>query len=365
MHTGGDSKLRSEFIVYVTSVPPKIRRPLANGNDVGFDYLQACLQTWLNTGAKVATLNRPSEVPSLPPVPAEISRMPLEGDTALYNDRYGPSLRAMAEAGRGNDIAGIFNADTYLFDSAALKNVLQTEAKDTLIFARRIDVETFGGALRTLNKTGVDAIFFDRERFMPMFSDPQVGIFQMGVPWWDVLVPTVAGFYGNVACIDEPFVAHMDHLQAWETNEYRRVGLLARDTMLRQARKRAGVSAVARGFLEEYSAFLSEMRGEKDRKVLFRMNKFCWAWIWKNTRIIATPVDINSALFHSSFKASIEGRKVIPFRSDSLSANSRLSDILTTFRDDSSRTIYLFFRHLETWARYKIRPKYRKQKRSM
>ena len=155
--------------------------------------------------------------------------------------------------------------------------MLQTEAKDTLIFARRIDVETFGGALGTLNKTGVDAIFFDRERFMPMFSDPEVGMFQMGVPWWDVLVPTVASFYGHVACIDEPFVAHMDHLQAWDTDEYRRVGLLARDTMLRQAKKRAGVSAVARDFLEEYSAFLGEMRGEVDRKVLFQMNKFCWS----------------------------------------------------------------------------------------
>ena len=365
MYTVGDNKLRLNSIVCVTSVPPKIRRPLANGNDVGLEYLQACLQTWLKTGAELTTLNRPSEVPRLPPVPAEISRVRIEEDTALYKNCYGPSLGAMADAGKGNDIVGIFNADTYLFNSAALKNMLQTEAKDTLIFARRIDVETFGGALRNLNKTGVDAIFFDREHFMPMFSDPDVGIFQMGVPWWDVLVPTVASFYGYVACIDEPFVAHMDHLQAWETNEYRRVGLLARDTMLRQARKRAGVSAVARDFLEEYSAFLSEMRGEKDRKVLFRMNKFCWEWIWKNTRIIATPVDINSALFHSSFKASIEGRKVIPFRSDFLSANSRLFDILTTFRDDSSRTIYLFFRHLETWVRYKIRPKYRKQKRSM
>jgi hypothetical protein len=365
MYTVGDSKLRLNSIVCVTSVPPKIRRPLANGNDVGLDYLQACLQTWLETGAKLTTLNRLSEVPRLPPVPAEISRVTIEADTALYNNCYGPSLGAMADAGKGNDIVGIFNADTYLFDSAALENMLQTEAKDTLIFARRIDVETFGGALRTLNKTGVDAIFFDRERFMPMFSDPDVGIFQMGVPWWDVLVPTVASFYGDVACIDEPFVAHMEHSEAWDTNEYLRVGLLARDTMLRQAGKMAGVSAAARGFLEQYSAFLSEMRGEKDRKVLFRMKMFCWEWIWKNTRIIATPVDINSALFHSSFKASIEGRKLIPFRSDSLSADSRFLDILTTFREDSSRTIYLLFRHLETWARCKVRGKDRKQKRSM
>lgn len=365
MYTVGDNKLRLDSIVCITSVPPKICRPLANGNDVGLDYLQACLQTWLKTGAKMATLNRPSELPCLPPVPAEVSRVPIEGDTALYKNRFGPSLGAMADAGRDNDIVGIFNADTYLFDSAALKNMLQTEAKDTLIFARRIDVENFGGALRTLNKTGVDAIFFDRERFMPMFSDPDVGTFQMGVPWWDVLVPTVAGFYGHVACIDEPFVAHMDHLQAWESKEYLRVGVLARDTMLRQARKMAGVSAEARDFLAQYSVFLSEMRGEKDRKVLFRLNKFCWDWIWKNTRIIATPVDINSALFRSSFRASIEGPKVIPFRSDSFSVGSRFFDILTTFRDDSSRTVYLFFRHLETWARYKIRPKYRKQKRAI
>jgi hypothetical protein len=179
----------------------------------------------------------------------------------------------------------------------------------------------------------------------------------MGVPWWDVLVPTVASFYGKVACISEPLLAHMCHPEIWNKEEYHRVGTLARDVLLDQAEKMADKSDVAHDFLEQYRDFLSRMKGEKERRVLFNLNQFCWKWIWKNSRIISSPVRLDSDLFRSSFQTSIEARKTVPFRLDSLSAHSSFRDILRTFKEDSLRTVRLFFRHFETWVRYKVRPK--------
>ena len=347
----------------VTSVPPKIRRQTPSGADVGGTYLQSCLENWLKTGAMIVTLNRLEEIPHLQHIPSGVKCLPLCADRALYTNRYGPSLGAMFEAAGDSDIVGIFNADTYLFDASVFLELLEVEAKNSLIFARRIDVEVFGGALRTLNKSGVDAIFFDREQFKPMFEAPEVKIFQMGVPWWDVLVPTVATFYGNVSCVAEPYIAHMDHQQAWDGKEYRRVGLLARDAIMYQAEKMADKSLAAREFLNLFSAFLERMKLEKDRKLLFLMNQFCWNWVWANTKIIQSPVKLESVLFKSSFKASIEERKFAKFRLDTLSSTSSFKDLITTFKADFSRTHYLLFRHLEQWIRYKVRPKYKKKNR--
>jgi hypothetical protein len=232
----------------ITSIPPTISRRDLSGDDVGFEYLNRCIQSWNRNGFRVRTLNRVNEAEqirtlfNLEPVVFEDDR------DALCKDRYGPSFREMFSNTDLSKPVCIVNADVYLLDSKGISAQIEELCQDTFLFAHRTDFT--GLAVHSNYKLGVDFVAFRPDRLLPVLNDTVFTRFKIGLVWWDYVLPIAASFFMPVLRIREPFILHHMHDRAWDSATYREIRLMALDILLRLATARRSSSQAAALFAE-------------------------------------------------------------------------------------------------------------------
>ena len=94
---------------------------------------------------------------------------------------------------------------------------------------------------------------------------------------WDIAVPVIASFNGEVEFIEPPFLLHPMHRATWSRPDYDRLRVFCADAILRQARAAAATSVNARRFLHVIEASLGQLhevtrRGEA--KLFMRLANF-------------------------------------------------------------------------------------------
>lgn len=337
-----------------TSVyPPSLHRHDADGKAIDLEYFNFCKKSWRSASFEWLSVNRPDELPLVETFAPDIARIPFDDAQAIAPGRYGPTLGALFDATAPSPIAGICNADTYVLPGENTAKAIAEAARGHFIIARRTEVSDVAGAFHSVNWTGVDAIFFDRQAFEPILKHPTILRFQMGMPWWDVLLPVIASFQGPLLQIREPWLMHLRHPQAWKRDQYRGFGKQARDLVIGYADELSSRNERAREFMKRYRSTMAAYGAISLRKQLSVFSQVCRAWLWNEThpKILEVPGTTFDPIFRKSLDATLFRRRDSDSRMGELQKNAGLKAILNGMMHDQKLLLKLAGRHIKDWAR--------------
>lgn len=190
--------------VVATSLPPK-------GLEVG----RAAVQSWLERGFRVLSVNTAAEREQLAPhfpgvefCPCEETARPIFGKDYQYLDAL---LDALART--GHPLCGIVNADIILRGEPAAWDQVCAAAGTRFVYGSRVNVQHAQAGHGTLLEPGFDFFFFPAT-MLPRL--PRTG-FIMGQPAWDVFLPAWVARCGlpRAFCYS-PLALHVEHPVQWD-----------------------------------------------------------------------------------------------------------------------------------------------------
>jgi len=170
----------------------------------------AAVQSWLDIGFDVASLNAPEEIGALQgkfPGVDFITQMrtgKLEtGKPVIY---ISDILHYLKQSGR--QTVGIINSDIYLPANPALVDFLEKNAKGGLLFGPRQEVPKFESGEGNMDPFGFDYFFMDAD-ILRIWPERK---FCLGMPFWDLWFPLVPIFLGLPAKkLISPIARHIPH----------------------------------------------------------------------------------------------------------------------------------------------------------
>ncbi len=235
-----------------TSIPPRF-----GGDDEARQLSRAgltiadAIASFEASGFRVVSVNRQGEAAGIRSFPTvEIREVPPGG---LFPNKYGPNFGQIL-AQFGTEPGAVVNADIYLVKSD-VADVLRTRP-GTVLFARRLDVATAAtGVVGTYNR-GIDGIFFSGGALAELADDPDIGAFQMGAPYWDILLPAAASLHHPVEFIAAPFLLHEVHPARWNSTDYKMLRERAVNVMIAHARRYQASRPQAAAFLAGLESFI-------------------------------------------------------------------------------------------------------------
>jgi hypothetical protein len=201
----------------ITSLPPSMRRPLADGGDVGTEYQAMCAASWRAAGfTQIISVNAKSELAAKPEIyklaeSLGIAVVGVDRDATDWVTR--PYVYVSDLVGVGCDAAGsgnvaIINADILLSKDATAADLASYAKPGQFAIARRVAADLPGGPTREPWYWGFDFFVGDVEDFR---SAPDIDLV-FGCAWWDHLFPALLYLSGKkMVHIEGPFAAHLEH----------------------------------------------------------------------------------------------------------------------------------------------------------
>jgi hypothetical protein len=277
----------------VTSIPP-----LAGGREPSL--LLDAIRSFETNGFDVISVNRPAEIAALRPVFTNTSFVPADEGDAIFPGRYGPTIRSVFSACAGHDSCAIVNADILMLRSDIRERMEQHP--QTFLAAHRLDIDRVGGEIVGIYRRGIDAVFFNLDRFVALLEDTDLGRFQLGAPFWDIILPVMASFHGTVSFIDPPFILHTVHSARWSHTDYDKLREAAIRTVIKHAELHSNVSERARVFVELSEKFVGTNRETLSRRSIKNAMMIFDLWVAKIERNSCDriQVEIDGALSHQS-----------------------------------------------------------------
>jgi glycosyltransferase involved in cell wall biosynthesis len=186
-------------VIIATSIAPK-----------NVERQQAAIQTWLDLGFSVVSLNIAEEIEQLQLIYKNISfhtvtrhgkkkyRKPY-----VYIDDILSYLQHQS-----TKICGIINSDIYLKADKNFLDFVTEQATNALLISSRLEVSSASQKDGRLYNFGFDMFFFDRS----ILAKLPTSEFCLGVPWWDYWMPLVSMQNGLVVKYLANSVAyHLEH----------------------------------------------------------------------------------------------------------------------------------------------------------
>ena len=281
----------------VTSIPPP---HLFDGRLESL--LPETLRSFDKNGFSTISVNWPAEIDLLEPSFPGIAFVAADRSRAIFPERYGPSIGSVLGACAGHDACAIVNADIYMLESDIVDVVNRNPG--TFFVAHRLDVDRIRGDIVGVYRRGTDAVFFNPERFAALAEDPDLGRFQLGAPFWDIVIPIVASFHGVVSFIDPPFILHPVHRARWSHADYDTLREAAIKTVIGHAQLHADRSDQARLFLQLIDRHVGRKRDVLNRRSIRNAKMIFNLWIAKVERANAQAirVKIDGELNHPSLQ---------------------------------------------------------------
>ena len=249
----GDIPTRAAVVA--TSIAPAANPRLTS-------VVPAALRSFAANGFSVISVNPKEEIErvrSLYPGVAVVAASPRN---PIAVGRYGAALGSIFEAAAGCRMLGICNADIVMLGSD-IRAALERDP-DTFFAAQRLDIDRPGGNILGLYRRGVDAVFFDSGRYAALVEDENLARFQLGAPFWDVVLPIAASFHGPVAFVAPPFIVHVVHKPRVFGADYDILRLWAIETLVRHAERYADDRPAARAFLSLFDTCGGRRSGARD-----------------------------------------------------------------------------------------------------
>lgn len=207
-----------------TSIPPHYADPQKQ------EYLQACVASWTRCGFEAISLNRQAEVEAVRSMKL-LEVIPVRTDEAWYPHRFGPCFGSIFDLAGDNEPVAIVNADIYMMGYPDLSKELASICSSGLTVARRTDVPFLGASTGRVSYGGIDLVALVKSSIPKTTTNSNIRRFQLGVPWWDYIVPILASLEGPVFRIEEPFIVHRSHEDRWDMDVWRNVSQEVRDIL--------------------------------------------------------------------------------------------------------------------------------------
>lgn len=261
----------------ITSIPPLPEASSSDKNSRTYADQSRVLNSFRASGFDVASVNSADEIESLQPLFADVRFILAEPAEAVFPDRYGPSIGSTLAACVGSESCAIVNADIYLLESD-IRDLMRRNPGSFFV-ARRLDVDRFGGDFFGVYGRGIDAVFFVPDRFAALIEDRDVGRFQLGAPFWDLVVPIIASFHGPVTFVEPPFILHQVHTPKFSNHDYELLRKAAIGTLIRHAAAQAERSVRARAFMHLVDRYVGSRGDNLDRRAVRRMSTILDFWM--------------------------------------------------------------------------------------
>ncbi len=256
-------------IPIVTSIPPKLSRSDA-GQPVGASYQKLCIQSWIDCGFLIFSVNHADEIRDLAPQYPQVTFIGADDNASELTGRKNPYLYDLLSVleRRAEAVVGIVNSDILLEPSPAWRSGLAALARDAVVVGQRLDTAAIvDGALQTY-PWGFDYFFFDRTGVAAVLASSRA--FAMGLPWWDYWLPVALALTGpsrRIVALERPAAMHLTHTPTYSwplmrTMTARFVSFLRSvdrpaspppaglDTVVDRCRSFADLSAIERGELD-------------------------------------------------------------------------------------------------------------------
>ncbi|MET4632222.1 hypothetical protein [Kaistia defluvii] len=294
----------NQSALLVTSIPPSACKA-----GVAKLTTTTAIASFERSGFRVLSLGRPGEKAGLGHFPTVGFRE--ASSPGMFSLRYGPAFGDLLSAIGGEDIGAVVNADIYMVQSNIL-DVLDT-ASNTILVARRVDVEHLGGEVIGVYRRGIDGIFFSRNTVSEIREDADLACFQLGAPYWDVVLPVAASFHHRLRFIPAPFLCHPIHEAKWNEADYRLLRTQAVKAIISHAEKYRHRSQNADAFL---TGLERRLRVTKPRSALRREKQIAeymghWLSQFETPAVPELEVDLSDPVIRSSaqhlFAHSVEG----------------------------------------------------------
>lgn len=201
----------------VTSLPPGMLRPLADGRDVGAEYQAMCVASWREAGfADIVSVNAASELAAKPEIYALAERLGVRIASVDRDAKHitgkphvfvSDLVRIGCEmAGSGN--VAIINADILFTGERKADDLIGHAKPGQFAIARRVAADLPGGPTREPWYWGFDFYVGDAGDFR---AAPDIGLV-FGCAWWDHLFPALLYLAGkDMVHIEGSFAAHLEH----------------------------------------------------------------------------------------------------------------------------------------------------------
>lgn len=202
--------------VLITSVPPKV---ILGGLDADprEARIRAAIGSYVSNGYDVVSLRRGSEAGQEWDVSGV--RHASGSNDGFFPHRYGPSFADLFRCASSQPVAAVANSDTYLVPCDIADYMLRQ--RRTVVASRRMDVDGLGGAFEGVYGRGIDALFFSPDIDLERFAAEDFASFQLGAPFWDIVVPLVLSFHFDVKFASPPLLLHPIHEANWRREDYR------------------------------------------------------------------------------------------------------------------------------------------------
>ncbi|MFV0420822.1 tetratricopeptide repeat protein [Oleidesulfovibrio sp.] len=204
-HLSGEKKLANPTVPFViaTSIPPR-----------NLEESQQALASWQKLGAEVHSLNTAEEIALLKPhfnfVHFVECRQTAKATFGKDYQYLSSILRHLS--GVQHEVCAIFNSDIILDCDRNDMNQLVNAARDSFVFASRLNVDTADAACGRVYERGFDFFIFPKALASRI---PQVE-YCLGQHWWDYAFPWLARNAGMpLTFCYSPVARHINHAARW------------------------------------------------------------------------------------------------------------------------------------------------------
>jgi|GEM_PF-2824969 len=198
-----------------TSIQPNIKR-FIQGEECGAEYQAFCIQSWLEAGFKVYSLNNASEIALLKPLHPDVTFLEVQSKIPRITEFYDAGRKL--EAG----VMAIINADIVVKTEAGFVKDIAEISKEGLVIARRINIDSETFDIEIL-MGGIDFFMFNIDHIdnniYLIFQEMNICI---GEPWWDFILPidSIVNNRKNHVIHNDFTLYHLNHIQQWNDKQH-------------------------------------------------------------------------------------------------------------------------------------------------
>lgn len=213
----------AEPIPLFTSLPPRMSRQNGSGRNVGEEYANACLESWLACGFRPVTVNARSESLPLLYRRHEIEARKTARDASVLCGKPLPYLADLLLEMRSvsNGLVALTNADIFLRLTPQDREKVQGLKQGECVVSSRIDVDDPADISGRQYPNGFDFFVFHIEDLPDITTSNLV----FGQPWWDHFLPLFLLLSGNTCIpISGDAIVHLRHTERWEKRIWSELG---------------------------------------------------------------------------------------------------------------------------------------------
>lgn len=208
------------MIPIFSSLPPKLTRLDSNGRQVGDEYFESCLASWVSRGFTIHSINSTSEPVANVVEKFDVTRIGISRDARSMCSKplvyFSDFLRAAYDISSGPVV--ITNADIELAIADHDLNAIASISREEYICEARFDYPYANKALGQRYRGGFDFFVFHRDLIKPMLENELV----FGMPWWDHYVPVLLTALGikRKRLDHKSRIFHLDHEERWDMKRF-------------------------------------------------------------------------------------------------------------------------------------------------